>query len=102
MLQERLQDAARRTLDSGPDPFGVASVRADLRLVKKALAQLLENARKYSPPEELITVSVEMNGDFVMTSVIDRGNGIDTHEQHLIFDELHRRKDQRHLGSISN
>jgi two-component system sensor histidine kinase KdpD len=78
-------------------PLGLPAVRADLRLVKKALAQLLENACKYSPPEEPITISVEMNRDFVMTSVIDRGNGIDTHEQHLIFDELYRGKDQRHL-----
>jgi two-component system, OmpR family, sensor histidine kinase KdpD len=78
-------------------PLGLPSVRADLGLVKKSLAQLLENASKYSPPGEPITVSVEMNGDFVMISVIDRGNGIDTHEQGLIFDELYRGKDQRHL-----
>jgi two-component system sensor histidine kinase KdpD len=77
--------------------LGLPAVRADLRLVKKALAQLLENASKYSPAEEPNTVSVEMNGDFVMTSVIDRGNGIDIHEQRLIFDELYRGKDQRHL-----
>jgi two-component system, OmpR family, sensor histidine kinase KdpD len=78
-------------------PLGLPAVRADLRLVKKALTQLLENACKYSPSEEPITVSVEMNGDSVMTSVIDRGNGIDAHEQHLIFDELYRGKEQRHL-----
>jgi two-component system, OmpR family, sensor histidine kinase KdpD len=78
-------------------PLGLPAVRADLRLVKKALAQLLENASKYSPPEEPITVSVELNGDFVMTSVIDQGNGVDTHEQHLIFVELYRGKDQCHL-----
>jgi two-component system, OmpR family, sensor histidine kinase KdpD len=77
-------------------PPGLPAARADLRIVKKALAQLLENASKYSPPEEPITVAVEMNGDFVMTSVVDRGNGIDTHEQHLIFDEFYRGKDQRY------
>jgi two-component system sensor histidine kinase KdpD len=32
----------------------------------------------------------------MMTSVIDRGNGSDTNEQHLIFDELYRGKDHRH------
>jgi signal transduction histidine kinase len=58
---------------------------------------LLENANKYSPPDEPITVSVEMSRNFVITSVTDRGNGIDTHEQHLIFDELYRGKNQRHL-----
>jgi signal transduction histidine kinase len=45
---------------------------------------LLENACKYSPSEEPITVAVETNGVFMMTCVIDRGNGIDTNEQHLI------------------
>jgi two-component system, OmpR family, sensor histidine kinase KdpD len=78
-------------------PLGLPAVRADLRIVKKALSQLLENAIKYSPPQEPITVSVELKGEFVMTSVIDRGNGIDAHEHHLIFDELYRGKDQRHL-----
>jgi two-component system, OmpR family, sensor histidine kinase KdpD len=78
-------------------PPGLPAVRADLRLVKKALAQLLENACKYSPSEEPITVAVETNGVFMMTSVIDRGNGIDTNEQHLIFDELYRGKDHRHM-----
>jgi two-component system, OmpR family, sensor histidine kinase KdpD len=78
-------------------PLGLPAVRADLGLIKKALQQLLENAGKYSPPDEPITVSVEMSGDSVITSVADRGNGIDTHEQHLIFDELYRGKDQRHL-----
>jgi two-component system, OmpR family, sensor histidine kinase KdpD len=78
-------------------PPGLPAARADLRLVKKALAQLLENASKYSPPEEPITVTVEMNGDFVRTSVVDRGYGIDTHEQHLIFDEFYRGMDNRYM-----
>jgi two-component system sensor histidine kinase KdpD len=78
-------------------PPGLPAARVDLRLVKKALAQLLENASKYSPPEEPITVMVEINGDFVMISVVDQGNGIDVHEQHLIFDEMYRGKDQRHV-----
>ena len=102
---EEIIDAARedcRTLLGAHSfqvqvPPGLPAARVDLRLVKKALAQLLENASKYSPPEEPITVTVEMNGDFVITSVVDRGNGIDTHEQHLIFDELYRGKDQRHM-----
>jgi two-component system sensor histidine kinase KdpD len=78
-------------------PLGLPPVRADLRLAKKALGHLLENASKYSPREAPITVSVELNGGFVITIVTDRGSGIDAHEQHLIFDELYRGKDQRHL-----
>jgi two-component system sensor histidine kinase KdpD len=102
---EEIIDAARndcRTLGAHSIrvqvPPGLPAARADLRLVKKALAQLLENASKYSPPEEPITVMVEINGDFVMISVVDKGNGIDVHEQHLIFDEMYRGKDQRHVA----
>jgi two-component system sensor histidine kinase KdpD len=102
---EEIIDAARedcRTLLGAHSiqvqvPLEVPAVCADLRLIKKALQQLLENASKYSPPGEPITVSAEMSGDFVVTRVTDRGNGIDAHEQHLIFDELYRGKDQRHL-----
>jgi two-component system sensor histidine kinase KdpD len=78
-------------------PFGLPAVRADIRLAKRALAQLIENASKYSPSEEPITVSAQMIGNFVMTSVIDRGIGVDAHEQHLIFDESYRGKDRRPL-----
>jgi two-component system, OmpR family, sensor histidine kinase KdpD len=78
-------------------PLGLPAVRADLTLIKKAMAQLLGNASKYSPPQQPITVSVEMSGDFVITSVIDRGSGIDSHEQRLIFNDLYRGKEQRHL-----
>jgi two-component system sensor histidine kinase KdpD len=78
-------------------PKGLPPVRADLRLVKTALALLLQNASKYSPPEAPITVLAEVNGDFVTTSVIDRANGIDNQEIHLIFNELYRGMDQRHL-----
>jgi two-component system sensor histidine kinase KdpD len=38
-----------------------------------------------------------MSGDFVTTSVVDRGNGMDAHQQRLIFDELYRGKDQRQM-----
>ena len=64
---------------------GLPAVRADLRRAKKALVQLLENASKYSPPHEPITITARLNGHFVMTSVSDRGGGIDDSEQRLIF-----------------
>ena len=66
--------------------LGLPAVRADPKLVKKVLVQLLENACRYSPSEEPIVVSSEMDGDLVVTSVADRGSGIDADELHLIFD----------------
>jgi two-component system sensor histidine kinase KdpD len=100
---EEIIDAARKDCSASLGarsiqiqvPLGLPAVRADLRLIKKALAQLLGNACKYSPPEEPVTIFVKRKGDSVITSVIDRGNGIDAHEQYLIFDELYRGMDQR-------
>ena len=75
---------------------GLPAVRADLRLAKKALMQLLENATKYSPPDEPITITAELNGNFVMTSVKDRCGGIDDSEQTLIFEKFYRGQHHRY------
>ena len=76
---------------------GLPAVYADLRLAKKALGQLLGNAIKYSPPDEPITITAELNGHFVMTSVADQGCGIDDSEQTLIFEKFYRGKDHRNV-----
>lgn len=72
-------------------------VLADLSRVKEALVHLIDNANIYSPKEEPITISAELNGDTVTTSVADRGPGIDDFEQGMIFDKFYRGKDQRYL-----
>jgi len=72
-------------------------VRADLERAKEALVQLIENANLYSPKEQPITITAELTGDCVTTSVADRGPGIDDFEQTMIFDKFYRGKDQRYL-----
>jgi len=72
-------------------------VRADLDRAKEILVHLLENANLYSPPDQPITVTSELTGDFVTTSVADRGPGIENFEQGMIFDKFYRGKDQRYL-----
>jgi signal transduction histidine kinase len=57
---------------------------------------LLENAVKYSPVDGTITSTAELNGTSVMTSVVDRGGGIDDSEQTLIFEKFYRRKYHRY------
>ena len=72
-------------------------VRADLERAKEALVQLIDNANLYSPKEETITITAELTGDTITTSVADRGSGIDGFEQTMIFDKFYRGKDQRYL-----
>jgi two-component system sensor histidine kinase KdpD len=56
---------------------------------------LLENAAKYSSPESPIQVTAEVGNRMLMTSVSDRGPGIDDFEQSLIFEKFYRGRDQR-------
>jgi len=74
---------------------GLPSARADLKLAKKALMQLLENATKYSPVDEPITITAELKGNFVVTSVVDRCDGIEDSEQTLIFEKFYRGQHHR-------
>jgi len=71
-------------------------VRADAARAREALVHLVENANRYSPADQPITITAESNGDFVITSVADRGNGIEDPEQSLIFEKFYRGKDQRY------
>jgi two-component system sensor histidine kinase KdpD len=76
---------------------GLPPVRADLERAKEALGQLIDNANLYSPKDQPVTITAELTGDTVTTSVADRGPGIDDLEQTMIFDKFYRGKDQRYL-----
>jgi two-component system, OmpR family, sensor histidine kinase KdpD len=77
-------------------PETLPPVRVDLARAPEILIHLLENANQYSPPGEPITITAEVNGEFVVTSVADRGHGIDDPEQSLIFEKFYRGKDRRY------
>jgi two-component system, OmpR family, sensor histidine kinase KdpD len=77
-------------------PEGLPQVRVDLARAKEALVHLIENANRYSPHDQPITITAEGNGDFVITSVADRGDGIEDPEQSLIFEKFYRGKNQRY------
>ncbi len=65
-------------------------VYADSEMIVKVLCNLLENAAKYSDAESPIYISVDEKDGMALTSVADRGIGIDPMEQSLIFDRLYR------------
>ena len=71
-------------------------VRVDVDRAREALVQLIENANQYSPPDQPITITAEASGNFVVTSVADRGPGIDDQEQPLVFEKFYRGRGQRY------
>ena len=70
-------------------------MRVDLARAREVLVHLLENADQYSPADQPITITAEASGHCVVTSVADRGNGIEDLEQALIFEKFYRGRDQR-------
>lgn len=68
----------------------------DVAWIKKVLQHLIENAAKYSPENTPIFISSEARNGRLITSVADRGIGIDDLERSMIFDKFYRGQSQRY------
>jgi two-component system, OmpR family, sensor histidine kinase KdpD len=77
-------------------PDTLPPVLIDLERIAKVLQHLLENAAKYSPEGSPIFVSAEVSKDQLVTSVADRGAGVDDFEKMMIFDKFYRGQGQRY------
>jgi len=77
-------------------PANLPPVLMDATWIKKVLQHLLENAAKYSAPDSPIFISSEIKNDRMITSVADRGAGIDDLERSMIFDKFYRGQSQRY------
>ena len=100
-LEPALQDA-KASLENHPVEVVASAtlprVRMDVQRVREVLMHLLENAGKYSDPGVPIKVTSEVKDDRLITSVSDRGPGIDSFEQSLIFEKFYRGQHQRYTA----
>ncbi|WP_246336851.1 ATP-binding protein [Flexivirga oryzae] len=71
-----------------PDPQ--ISVLADAGLVERVLANLLENALRYSPGRQEVVLTAERLGRWVELRVMDRGPGVPESERTGIFAPFQR------------
>jgi signal transduction histidine kinase len=65
-------------------------VAADAEKLRQVLANLVDNAVKYSPAGGRVTVRVERGDGRIRFAVSDEGVGIPPHEQRRIFEKFHR------------
>ena len=79
-------------------PERMPKVFADAEWIERTLANLIENAAKYSPRSSSIEVSAAAGEEYVSISVIDQGAGIDLQEREMIFERFYR--GQQIQGSI--
>ena len=71
----------------------------DVVLMKQAVANLLDNAIKYSPDGTTIAVRANSGPAGVMISVTDQGPGIAPEHQELVFDRFYRIDPSRARGT---
>jgi len=83
LAEERQQ---RLTIDAGDQ----LCVSADRLVLRDAIANVVDNAIKYSPTGSTIAVSVDGNGDRATVSVADEGPGIPPEHRERIFDRFYR------------
>jgi two-component system sensor histidine kinase KdpD len=72
-------------------------VRVDSELIQVVLTHLLDNALKYSPPSNPITIGARLGEGKVIVYLADQGPGITEEEQTQIFEKFFRGKNERHL-----
>src|SRR5262245_60103733 len=65
-------------------------VEVDAHQVQRALANLVDNALKYSSPEERVRVHVTATTKETHVRVIDRGPGVPSDERERIFEPFER------------
>jgi PAS domain S-box-containing protein len=65
-------------------------VVVDEQRAEQVLSNLLSNAVKYSPPRAPVSVTIGRRGGEVVTTVTDRGPGIDPGEREKVFERFTR------------
>src|SRR5262245_34713199 len=94
---DELGEAGGRVLVSFPDES--PTVRADANQIERALANLIDNALKYSSPSEPVHVQVTSTPADVLVRVVDRGPGISPRDRERLFDAFQRGTNGRVRGA---
>jgi signal transduction histidine kinase len=90
VVDEKRILAAEKNIDIQLQLEPLFSFKYDVRLMKRVLANLLENAIKYCPPHSHVILATKDEGEFVSVSVIDNGPGIAPEDREKIFEKFYR------------
>jgi signal transduction histidine kinase len=77
-------------------------VEADADRIGQVLTNYLSNARKYSPPDQPIYVSVGLQSTCARVAVRDAGPGIPKAEQAHIWELFHRAEGSAPQGDVTS
>ncbi|MEI5525681.1 sensor histidine kinase KdpD [Streptomyces brasiliscabiei] len=81
-------------------PETLPMVAVDKGLLERSVANVVENAVKYSPDNEPVTVSASALADRVEVRVVDRGPGVPDEAKDRIFEPFQRYGDTPHGAGV--
>ena len=82
------EEAARVDAVLEPTHDGSLQAQGDERLLRRALRNLLENARRYGGDD--VSLSAHSDGDRILLRVCDRGPGVPADQRERIFEPFYR------------
>jgi two-component system sensor histidine kinase KdpD len=81
-------------------PDALPLLAADPGLLERALANLVANALRYSPPDRPPTLTAHASNGTVSVRVIDHGPGIAPEQREQVFEPFQQLGDQRTTGGV--
>jgi two-component system, OmpR family, sensor histidine kinase KdpD len=84
----------RAALDRVKVEVGNVSVHADGGLLERVLANLIDNALRYSPRDTPVRVTAERTGNRVTVAVVDQGPGVPSGLEDQLFEPFQRLGDR--------
>jgi two-component system sensor histidine kinase TctE len=95
VVQQALEDLATlalaKQIDLGMEHDGKpALVRATAPMLGELVANLLDNAIRYTPEHGVVTAAVESNDGNVVLRIEDNGPGIPAEQRELVFERFYR------------
>ncbi|MEW5871920.1 MAG: ATP-binding protein [Chloroflexota bacterium] len=80
-------------------PPELPPVLADRERIERVLANLMDNALKYTPDNGSITCAAQVDGEFVQVSLVDTGPGIPPEQRERVFERFAQVESQRRARS---
>jgi two-component system sensor histidine kinase KdpD len=80
-------------------PETLPRVKADAALLERAVANVIDNARTWSPPDKAVRVEAGAVKDRVHLRVVDHGPGVPVEERHRLFQPFQRLGDNPTNGT---
>jgi len=94
-IADLVRSAIEETRDENPGRYSIdvppeLEMEIDAGLIRRALMQLLENARKYAPPDSPVRIEARILEGQATISVMDKGPGISPDEVDKVFEKFYR------------